>query len=109
VSKHAKATLTKAKDAALAGDLTSLKMLKTSIASWNAPKTKTVIDSLISSLEKAGASGVQPAAAAAPAATLSSSMVESVDGWKDLGGQGGYTDGSFHTDPSGQKWYVKFH
>ena len=45
-----------------------------------------------------------------PAAPELPHGVESIDGWKKHSGtQGGFTEGSYQTDPSGQKWYVKFH
>jgi hypothetical protein len=46
---------------------------------------------------------------AAPKATGSTvTTTESVDGWKQIGPQGGYNPGGTFEDKSGQKWYVKF-
>lgn len=50
-----------------------------------------------------------PAAATpAPDPAPSDGVPEKIDGWTMVGGQEGYNDGAYYTDPSGQKWYCKF-
>jgi hypothetical protein len=63
----------------------------------------------------AGTTGVGEAAAATAPKKAASKVVgttktetESVDGWKQVGPQGGYNPGGTFEDASGQKWYVKF-
>lgn len=59
----------------------------------------------------AAAPAVKPAPAApaaAPAAPAASGGLESIDGWKKIGEQGGFNPGGTYTDPQGEDWYCKF-
>lgn len=77
--------------------------------------SKMVAQALLNAMT--GGAGVKPAPAAAtpvaapPTAPPSApGAPEPIAGWTQLPGtQGGYTDGSFYVDPTGQKWYCKFH
>jgi hypothetical protein len=56
----------------------------------------------------AGDAAPEPKKAAPKVTGSTATTTESVDGWKQVGPQGGYNPGGTYEDPSGQKWYVKF-
>jgi predicted DNA-binding WGR domain protein len=49
-----------------------------------------------------------PKATIAPAAAPVGPAIEAMDGWLQVGGQGGSNPGGKFKDPSGQEWYCKF-
>lgn len=82
----------------------------TGLVSPNGKLLAAYAHSLIAAMEGAT---VAPASTPAPkpAQKVTGTTVtatESVDGWKQVGPQGGYNPGGTYEDKDGQKWYVKF-
>ena len=66
---------------------------------------------LIAKMEGSAGTGAPPAPAESKAKKVTGSTVTasgSMDGWTQVGPQGGYNPGGTYEDLTGQKWYVKF-